>query len=159
MPSPMILVIVFAAIGISLLISGGIVISSIKKLSGDDTAKKNIENVGIIMNIIPGLVAMMFAGYFFHKARQPGIYSEVSPLLASLIAIASGVCLIISGGIISGSIGKLSGDDTAKANIKNVGVWMNLVPGIVIVLATAGLFVKDYNNLVSCTLAASPKSP
>lgn len=144
MPSPMILVVVFAVIGICLLISGGIVVGSIKKLTaGDSTAKKNIENVGIFMNIIPGIVACLLAAFFIHKARQPGDAVNVSPILVMVLALAFGTCLIISGGIIVGSVKKVSGDTSASTNITRVGTWMNLVPGIFIVLSTIGMFMYN----------------
>jgi len=144
MPSPMILVIVFAVIGICLIISGGIIVGSIKKLTGDDTAKKNIENVGTFMNIVPGVLSCAIAGFFVYKTRQPGMGdNNVSPLIVTVLAIALGVCLIISGGIIVGSIKKLTGDDTAKKNIENVGTFMNLVPGVFVVAIAVALFVKS----------------
>ena len=143
----MILVVVFAVIGICLLISGGILVGSVKKLSGNDTAKKNIENVGIFMNILPGITACLLTAFFIHKARQPGVSSNISPIITVILTVIFGVCLIISGGITIGSIKKLSGDDNAKNNINRVGTWINLVPGIFIILSTIMIFMYNRRNV------------
>lgn len=150
MPSPMILVILFAVVGVWLLISGGIIVGSIKKLTaGDSTANKNIENVGLIINILPGIAAFLVAAYFMYKARQPGIDNNISPLFGTILALAFGICLIISGAIITASINKVSGDTTAQTNIKRVGLWMNLVPGVLMVLGAGAFFMYSRRNTSS----------
>lgn len=156
----MILVVVFAVIGICLLISGGIVVGSIKKLSGDEIAKTNIERVGIYMNILPGVIACLIAAFFGYKARQPGVPSDVSPIIVMILTVAFGVCLIISGGIIVGSVKKLKNDDTAQKNIDRVGTWMNLVPGIFIILGTIAMFMYNRRGAaISPQVMATPSSP
>lgn len=144
MPSAIILTVVFVIIGIFFLISGGIIVGSVKKLSGDETAKNNIERVGWIMNIFPGIASCLITAFFMYKAKQSGSY-QVSPLIVSLLCIILGVCLIISGGIIVGSINKLSGDETAKNNVKRMGVG-NILPGSFIILGTIALYMMNRSS-------------
>lgn len=141
MTSPLILAVVFGLIGISLIISGGIIVGSVKKLSGDGDAETNIKNVGIIMNIVPGLIAILIAAYFGYRSRSSGADTDVSPTIAVGLVALFGLFLIISGGIVVGSIKKLSGDEDAKKNIKNVGLYMNLFVGIIVFIVAVSIFM------------------
>ena len=157
--SPMFMSILFVVIGICLIVSGGIIVGSVKKLSGDDTAKKNTENVGIFMNILPGIAALVVAGYFFNLTRT-GVASETSPMVILVLGVIFGLCLIISGGIVLGSVKKLSGDDTARKNIENVGIFMNILPGIaVLAFAVYSGFMMYNKNKNGSGQAYSPVSP
>jgi len=159
----MVIAIIFAVIGICLIVSGGIVVGSIGKLTGNDTAKTNIKNVGIFMNILPGIVSCLIAGFFAYKAKQnTGVLynNNPSPIVVSGLVGIFGICLIVSGGIIVGSVGKLSGNATASKNIKNVGYFMNIIPGVVGVLGAGGLFMYNRKkSSLSPSSAASPESP
>lgn len=154
--SPMFMFILFMVIGICLIVSGGIIVGSVKKFSNDATAQKNIENVGIFMNILPGIAALLAAAYFYNASRTIGVMNEISPIVLLVLGVIFGLCLTISGGIVLGSVKKLTGNDTASSNITRTATWLNLIPGLFILVGTVGMYYMKNRDSSQGRYSPSP---
>lgn len=74
-----VIVILLIIIGIALIINGGINYGSVKKLSGDDTSKKNISNLAILNIVIGSLMIVSGIGLGVFTKTKGTINISVTP--------------------------------------------------------------------------------
>jgi len=140
---PIILSILFLAIGLVFVVTGLIVVISARKIKSDKV--KHAKNSAMFINIIGGAISIFFGGYIF-MTRQEG---EFNPLVVFGSIVTLSLLMLISGSIIHAITPK---DDSSESKlVKSTAKWGNIISGTIITIVITLIFLIKKSSSIRKT--------